>query len=213
MEPHSIAALAAGLLCLCLFRVPLFAQEARASDAINVHLHAMNPEDFANPALANFGAHRKTYTTNERDPEALLRRTIAEMDKNHISRGVISGDDDLVSKWVTQYPRRFLASYNHWCDGKAETVAKFEAEWKAGKWKAIGELGLPYGGHPMVGTRSMIPCAFLSSKLLNEMIFRCSFIPDSVDRIPRILLQSSGFLCQIHCCWKMWQYDSPNLRL
>lgn len=200
MKPHNVAAVAAGLLCLCLFRVPLLAQDARVPDAIDVHLHAMNPEDFANLALANFGGHRKTYRTNERDPEALLRRTIAEMDKNHISRGVISGDDDLVSKWVAQYPSRFLASYNHWCDGKPETVAR-----------PARRGYVDTGGRRFI--RSMIPCAFLSSKLLNETIFQCSFIPDSVDRIPRILLQSSGLPCQIHCCWKMWRYDSPNLRL
>lgn len=81
----------------------------------------------------NFGSHRKTYGTNERDPEALLRRTIAEMDKNRVSKGVISGDDDVVAKWVERHPNRFLAAYNHWCDGKPETVAKFESEWKAGK--------------------------------------------------------------------------------
>src|SRR6266849_2296521 len=144
-----IAAAIASLLCLCTFRVPLVAQAARNPDVIDVHLHAMNPEEFINPASANFGAVRKTYGTNERDPEALLRRTIAEMDKNHVSKGMISGDDDLVAKRVERYPNRFLPAYNHWCDGKPETVAKFESEWKAGKWKAIGELGLPYGGHPL----------------------------------------------------------------
>ena len=139
----------ASLLCFCTFRMPLHAQAARNIDAIDVHLHAMHPEEFNTPALANFGAHRKTYGTNERNPEALLHRTLAEMDKNHISKGVISGDDDVIATWVERYPNRFLAAYNHWCDGKAETVAKFESEWKAGKWKTIGELGLPYGGHPL----------------------------------------------------------------
>ncbi len=144
-----IAAAIASLLCLWTFRVPLVAQAARNLDAIDVHLHAMNPENFSVPASANFGAHRKTYGTNERDPEAVLRRTLAEMDKNHVSKGVISGDDDVVAKWVERYPNRFLPSYSHRCDGKPETVSKFEAEWKAGKWKAIGELGPPYGGHPL----------------------------------------------------------------
>ena len=118
-------------------------------DVIDVHLHAMNPENFSAGAASNFGPFRKMYGTNARNPDALLRRTIAEMDKNHISQGVLSGDDDLVAKWVERYPNRFLAGYNHWCDGKAETVAKFESEWKAGTWKAIGELGLPYGGYPL----------------------------------------------------------------
>jgi hypothetical protein len=56
--------------------VPLFAQEAQVPDVVDVHLRAMNPEYFFDPALAKFGAHRKTYKTNERDPEALLRRTL-----------------------------------------------------------------------------------------------------------------------------------------
>src|SRR6266849_2173543 len=93
-----IAAAIASLLCLCTFRLPLVAQTVRNLDAIYVHLHAMNPEEFINPASANFGAVRKTFGTNERDPEALLRRTIAEMDKNHVSKGVISGDVNLVAK-------------------------------------------------------------------------------------------------------------------
>jgi uncharacterized protein len=233
MKPHHLVALAAGLLCLCLFRVPLFAQEARAPDAIDVHLHAMKPDDFANPALANFGAHRKTYKTNERDPEALLRRTIAEMDKNHISRGVISGDDDLVSKWVAQYPRRFLASYNHWCDGKAETVARFEAEWKAGKWKAIGELGLPYGGHPLndplcfplfeVAQRNDIPVFFHTGfggpnpqKFAPK--FRISLsdpllLEDVAIRFPKlkIVIAHMGWPFFDHALYMLWAYENVYL--
>ena len=137
------------LLCIFLACLPVVAQVPSNLHVIDVHLHAMHPEEFDTAASFNFGAIRKTYRTNERDPEALLRRTIAEMDKNHVSKGVISGDDDVVAKWVERYPNRFLPSYSHWCDGKPETVAKFEAEWKAGKWRAIGELGLPYGGHPL----------------------------------------------------------------
>jgi hypothetical protein len=108
-----IATAIVSLLCLCTFRVPLVAQVARNPNAIDVHLHAMHPENFSVPASANFGAVRKTFGTNERDPEALLRRTIAEMDKNHVSKGIISGDDDVVAKWVERYPNRFLPSYNH----------------------------------------------------------------------------------------------------
>jgi predicted TIM-barrel fold metal-dependent hydrolase len=143
-----IGRLAPVLLFFVLSRPQLVAQVPGNLDVIDVHLHASNPDDFVVPASANFGAHRK-YAKMERNPEALLRRTIEEMDKNHVSKGLISGDDDLVAKWVLRYPNRFLPSYNHWCDSKPETVAKFEAEWKAGKWRAIGELGLPYGGRPL----------------------------------------------------------------
>jgi hypothetical protein len=79
-----------------------------SSNVIDVRMHAMKPEDFAGPPeSANFGAFQKTYRTNERDPEELLSKTVAQMDMNHISKAVISGDDDVVAKWVQQYPDRF----------------------------------------------------------------------------------------------------------
>jgi hypothetical protein len=42
------ASLLATLLCLCSFRVPLGAQSVRDRDVIDVHLHAMHPEEFSN---------------------------------------------------------------------------------------------------------------------------------------------------------------------
>jgi uncharacterized protein len=227
------ASLLATLLCVCSFRVPLGDQSVRNRDVIDVHLHAMHPEEFSNPALANFGAHRKTYGTNERDPEALLHRTIAEMDKNHISRGVISGDDDLIAKWVAQYPNRFLASYNHWCDGKPETIAKFESEWKAGKWKAIGELGLPYGGHPLndpacfplfeLAQRYDIPVFFhTGSGGPNPQSFAPKFrislsdpllLEDVAIRFPKlkIVIAHMGWPFYDHALYMLWTYENVYL--
>jgi len=227
------ASLLATLLCLCSFRVPLGAQSVRNRDVIDVHLHAMDPEEFSNPALANFGAHRKTYGTNERDPEALLRRTIAEMDKNHISRGVISGDDDLIAKWVAQYPNRFLASYNHWCDGKPETIAKFESEWKAGKWKAIGELGLPYGGHPL-NDPACFPLFELAQRYDIPVFFHTGFggpnpqsfapkfrislsdpllLEDVAIRFPKlkIVIAHMGWPFYDHALYMLWTYENVYL--
>jgi len=229
----SFASLLATLLCLFSFRGPLDAQSVRNRDVIDVHLHAMHPEEFSNPALANFGAHRKTYGTNERDPEALLRRTIAEMDKNHISSGVISGDDDLIAKWVAQYPNRFLGSYNHWCDGKPETVAKFESEWKAGKWKAIGELGLPYGGHPLndpacfplfeLAQRYDIPVFFHTGSggpnpQSSAPKFRISLsdpllLEDVAIRFPKlkIVIAHMGWPFYDHALYMLWTYENVYL--
>jgi len=227
------ASMLATLLCLCSFRVPLDAQSVRNREVIDVHLHAMHPEEFSNLALANFGAHRKTYGTNERDPEALLRRTIAEMDKNHISRGVISGDDDLIAKWVAQYPNRFLASYNHWCDGKPETVAKFESEWKAGKWKAIGELGLPYGGHPL-NDPECFPLFELAQRYDIPVFFHTGFggpnpqsfapkfrislsdpllLEDVAIRFPKlkIVIAHMGWPFYDHALYMLWAYENVYL--
>lgn len=228
-----IAAAIASLLCLCTFRVPLVAQAPRNLDAIDVHLHAANPEDFSVPASMNFGSVRKTYGTNERDPEALLRRTIAEMDKNHVSKGVISGDDDVVAKWVERYPNRFLASYSHWCDGKPETVAKFESEWKAGKWKAIGELGLPYGGRPLndpacfplyeVAQRYDIPVFFHTGlDGPNPQSFASKFrislsdpllLEDVAIRFPKlkIVIMHMGWPFFDHALYMLYAYENVHL--
>lgn len=226
-----IAPAIASLLCLCTFRMPLLAQTLRNPDAIDVHLHAMNPEDFAGPPIsANFGAFRKTYQADERDPDALLRRTITEMDKNHVSKGMISGDDDVVAKWVERYPNRFLAAYNHWCDGKPETVAKFESEWKAGKWKAIGELGLPYGGYPL-NDPACFPLFELAQRYDIPVFFHTGFggpnpppkfrialsdpllLEDVAIRFPKlkIIIMHMGWPFYDHALYMLWTYENVYL--
>ena len=229
-----IAPVIASLLCLCAFCMPLPAQAVGNVDAIDVHLHAMNPENFSVPATSNFGPHRKTYGTNERDADALLRRTIAEMDKNHISKGVISGDEKVVAKWLERYPNRFLAAYNHWCDGKSETVAKFESEWKAGKWKAIGELGLPYGGHPL-NDPACFPLFELAQRYDIPVFFHTGFggpnpqagfapkfrialsdpllLEDVAIRFPklRIVIMHMGWPFYDHALYMLWTYENVYL--
>jgi uncharacterized protein len=229
-----IAPLIASLLCLYAFCMPLPAQAVGNVDAIDVHLHAMNAENFSVPVTSNFGAHRKTYGRNEKDPDALLRRTIAEMDKNHISKGVISGDDEVVAKWLERYPNRFLAAYNHWCDGKPETVAKFESEWKAGKWKAIGELGLPYGGHPL-NDPACFPLFELAQRYDIPVFFHTGFggpnpqggfapkfrialsdpllLEDVAIRFPklRIVIMHMGWPFYDHALYMLWTYENVYL--
>jgi len=229
-----IAPVIASLLCLCAFCLPLPAQAVGNVDAIDVHLHAMNPENFSVPATSNFGPHRKTYGTNERNADALLRRTIAEMDKNHISKGVISGDDEVVAKWLERYPNRFLAAYNHWCDGKPETVAKFESESKAGKWKAIGELGLPYGGYPL-NDPACFPLFELAQRYDIPVFFHTGFggpnpqagfapkfrialsdpllLEDVAIRFPklRIVIMHMGWPFYDHALYMLWTYENVYL--
>jgi hypothetical protein len=66
------AAVITSCIYICSFHVPIEAQVAPGPGVIDVHMHAMKPEDFAGPPIsANFGAFRKTYQTSERDPEAL----------------------------------------------------------------------------------------------------------------------------------------------
>jgi uncharacterized protein len=230
-----ISPVIASLLYLSALRMPLPAQAVGNIEAIDVHMHAMKPEDFAGaPVSANFGAFRKTFGTNEQDPDALLRRTIAEMDRNHIAKGVISGDDDVVAKWVERYPNRFLAAYNHWCDGKPETVAKFESEWKAGKWKAIGELGLPYGGYPL-NDPACFPLFELAQRYGIPVFFHTGFagpnpqagfapkfrialsdpllLEDLAIRFPKlkIVIMHMGWPFYDHALYMLWTYENVYL--
>jgi len=231
----SIGAVMVNLVCICTLHLSLMAQLARNFDVIDVHVHAMKPEDFAGPPeSANFGAFRKTYRTNERDPEALLSKTVAQMDMNHISKAVISGDDDVVANWVQQYPDRFLPSYNHWCDGKPETVAKFESEWKAGKWKAIGELGLVYGGHPL-NDPACFPLFELAQHYDIPVFFHTGFggpspqagfapkfrislsdpllLEDVAIRFPKmkIVIMHMGWPFYDHALYMLWAYENVYL--
>jgi uncharacterized protein len=222
-------------ISLCAPAVSLEAQVAPNSDVIDVHMHAVRPEYFNAAGSANFGAFRRTiYGTNERDPKALLRRTIAEMDKNHISQAVLSGDDDLVAKWVQQYPRRFLPSYNHRCDGSRETASRFESELKAGKWKAIGELGLPYGGQPLndpacfplyeIAQRYRIPVFFHTGfggpNPQEEFApkFRISLsdpllLEDVVIHFPKlkVVIMHMGWPFYEHALYMLWAYENVYL--
>ena len=156
------------------------------------------------------------------------------MDKNHISKGVISGDDEVVAKWLERYPNRFLAAYNHWCDGKPETVAKFESEWKAGKWKAIGELGLPYGGHPL-NDPACFPLFELAQRYDIPVFFHTGFggpnpqagfapkfrialsdpllLEDVAIRFPklRIVITHMGWPFYDHALYMLWTYENVYL--
>lgn len=114
----------------------------------DVHLHASTPDFFRKAASANFGAHRKTANSMVTDPVLLLKKTIEYMDKNNIRQGLLSGDNELVQRWVKEFPDRFLASYDidYSLTDHQQAAKQFEKEVEQGKWRAIGELGLPYAG-------------------------------------------------------------------
>ena len=122
-------------------------------EAFDVHLHALNPEMFAPVKDAQFGAFLRSGVVEAMvtDAGALLRRTVEEMDRNEVRQGLLSGDNVLVRRWVQAHPDRFLPSYTPDLSLKdaSEAAAQFEKEVKEGKWRAMGELGLPYAGRPL----------------------------------------------------------------
>lgn len=117
----------------------------------DVHMHASTPEFFRKAANANFGAHRKTAKNMVTDSVLLLKKTIEYMDKNNIRQGLLSGDNDLVQRWVKQFPDRFLPSYDvdYSLTDHTQAAKEFEKQVEQGKWRAMGELGLPYAGMPL----------------------------------------------------------------
>jgi uncharacterized protein len=133
--------------------VPLaHAENRRGPDQVfDVHLHAVKAESFPDVSGANFGAHRKTATGQVRDSALLLQATLAEMNRNHVRQGLISGDPGVVRRWADAHPDRFLASYDPDLtqQDQAAAVAQFEKETREGRWRAMGELGLPYAGRPL----------------------------------------------------------------
>ena len=114
----------------------------------DVHLHALNPEFLRAANSANFGPHRRTFGKMVSDPALLLKKTIEYMDKNNVRKGLLSGDNQLVQSWVKAYPDRFIPSFDvdyNLADHHA-AAKQFEKEVEQGKWRALGELGLPYEG-------------------------------------------------------------------
>jgi predicted TIM-barrel fold metal-dependent hydrolase len=117
----------------------------------DVHLHAERAESFPDVSGASFGAHRKTATGQVRDSALLLQKTLEEMNHNHVRQALISGDLVVVRRWAETHPDRFLASYNPDLSQQDQVaaVAQFEKETREGRWRAMGELGLPYAGRPL----------------------------------------------------------------
>jgi predicted TIM-barrel fold metal-dependent hydrolase len=118
---------------------------------IDVHMHALPPELFKGSASANFGAHRRTANQMVNDPALLLKKTIEYMDKNNVRLGLLSGDNEMVQSWVKDHPDRFIASFlpDFTLEDHQAAARQFEKEVEQGRWRAIGELMLPYEGLPL----------------------------------------------------------------
>ncbi|MBV9172045.1 MAG: amidohydrolase family protein [Chloroflexi bacterium] len=140
----------------------------------DVHLHASRPERFARAAGAGFGAHRRTAGTNQTDPEQLLANTVACMDQAGVRRGLLSGEQQLVQAWVQAYPERFLPSFvpGESADGHSAMAARFEEEAQSGRWRAMGELGIPYAGQPL-NTHTLFPYYAVCERLRLPVFFHC----------------------------------------
>ena len=140
----------------------------------DVHLHASRPERFVRVAGASFGAHRKTAGANQTDPQQLLTSTLAAMDQGGVRHGLLSGEQPLVQMWAQAHPDRFLPSFvpGEPADGHPQAAARFEEEVLRGRWQAMGELGLPYAGHPL-NTPALFPYYAVCERRGLPVFFHC----------------------------------------
>jgi predicted TIM-barrel fold metal-dependent hydrolase len=137
-----------GFAFCAVILVPAVSDAQESAPVFDVHMHAVPPKFFERASEANFGAHRKTATGMVTDPAKLLARTLEEMDKNHIRWGLLSGDNSMVQEWAQRHPRRFLPSFIPDLSAKdqGQAVSQFAKEVAEKRWRALGELGLPYAG-------------------------------------------------------------------
>jgi predicted TIM-barrel fold metal-dependent hydrolase len=102
--------------------------------------------------------------------EAVLRETIAEVEKNNIF-GVVSGEPALVGKWVSAAPARFMPAVDYRLPGTRgqkhvapKSLDELRALHRAGKLTVIGEIMAQYEGVPVDDPR-MEPLWALAQEL------------------------------------------------
>lgn len=131
------------------------ARAARAPGIFDVHLHAYATKGFRGLAEPGHGAFSKTRHSNVVVQDSLLPQTLRAMDGAGVRRGLLSGDNDLVVEWATRHPDRFLPSFTPSASAKTDHAAaarQFEAEVRAGRWYALGEMMNPYSGRALNDT-------------------------------------------------------------
>jgi predicted TIM-barrel fold metal-dependent hydrolase len=223
------------LLILVLFIASTLQSEPKL-EVFDVHLHAVPPEFFSQARTADFGAHKKTATGIVSDRELLLKKTIEYMNRNNVVKALVSGDNQMVKSWVQAYPDRFLPSFSPdmSIQDHPSAAKQFEKEIEEGKWRAMGELGLPYAGLPLndpllfpyyeICERKKIPVFFHTGldgpnpQLLVSPKFRLELgdpllLQDIVIRFPnlKVVIMHMGWPFPDHALYMLYAY--PNVYL
>jgi predicted TIM-barrel fold metal-dependent hydrolase len=136
---------------------------AEGYDVFDFELHAYSAaghQRFSRLAAAGlaFGAHADYVGREVEDAQAALTETVRDMDESRVRLGLVSGDNARVLEWVEAHPKRFLASFRPDLSATdhAASASEFEQEVDAGRWRAMGELPLPYLGLRL-DERSLFP--------------------------------------------------------
>lgn len=140
----------------------------RADPVIDMHLHALAPDDQGPPPLAMCTPLAEMPVWDQRTPydaqflsmfkkpkcadpiwsptteKALMERTIAEMKRFHVT-GVLSGTPERVAAWKRAAPERFLSGLG-FNIGRGFTVEQVDALHKAGALDVLAEVTTQYEG-------------------------------------------------------------------
>jgi uncharacterized protein len=120
---------------------------SRRFEVFDFHLHAHDTRGWKEVDAESFGTHGITSGTAVHDNHELIRRTLREMDRANVGRGLVSGEHS--EEWVHRHPSRFTGGRSITATALRNSVVgakKFEREVEAGDWSALGEVLLPWDG-------------------------------------------------------------------
>lgn len=87
-------------------------------------------------------------TAKAATPEQVLPLTLEAMDRYHVVKAFLSGDDlSQLSQWVAAAPARFLPAPLIWKPGQI-SIDSLRREYAAGHLKGMGEIATQYNGFP-----------------------------------------------------------------
>ncbi|HET6535279.1 MAG TPA: amidohydrolase family protein [Sphingomicrobium sp.] len=114
--------------------------------ARGVDMHGIDP---AKPFDFMAQATCKVMVPVPKTDQALLDETVTQMKRFNIVRGMISGDPQIVAKWMGAYPGRFIPGANFFVDDglpPASRVAELEQSVKSGETRLFAEVTAQYRG-------------------------------------------------------------------
>lgn len=116
---------------------------------IDMHMHTGLPHDIpaGTPAICRpepcKGEGRATVNSTE-----LMEKTLEEMDRYNIIKGLLSGVDwSAVQEWTDAAPERFIAS-PFILKAESSELEKLRLEYESGNFTAMGEIGTQLNGVP-----------------------------------------------------------------
>jgi predicted TIM-barrel fold metal-dependent hydrolase len=114
--------------------------------ARGIDMHGIDP---AKPFDFMAQATCKVMVPAPKTDQAVLDETVRQMKRFNIVRGMISGDRQIVAKWMTAYPGRFLPGANFFVDDgppPASRVLELEQRVKSGETRLFAEVTPQYRG-------------------------------------------------------------------